>query len=48
MLKSLDGKDIYKVNWDASFDNSKLKIGVEVVIRDHDANVYGTLHASGP
>lgn len=41
-------KDIYKVNWDDSFDNSKMKIGVGVVIRNHDANVLGALHATWP
>lgn len=38
--------DFYKVNWDASLDSMHNKIGIDVVLRDHEAQVTGTLHAA--
>lgn len=37
-----------KINWDASFDCTLQKIGVGVVIRNHEPKVVGTLGVARP
>lgn len=39
---------IVKINWDASFDSFNQKIGIGVVISNHEVKVVGTLRAFKP
>lgn len=36
---------MYKVNWDVAYDVNKERIGIGIIIRDHESKVMDTLRA---